>query len=155
MTLQEILISGSKVINDLIKKEHTAQGHHLTGTLERSLEGEVIKNNLIGRAVYYAKTLNEGVLPENISSKSIPGLVKYFILRGLNPQDAQRAAFLTFRKWKREGMSTQASKRFSKTGGRQNFIEAAFLNPEIDQHFISLFDFAVDEQYKKNKSETI
>ena len=144
-----------RVITQLIVKEFHAQGHTLTGTAEQSLNFKLLKNTMQGFAVDYMMKVNEGIEPGDISAKMIPGLIRYFILRGYQQADAQRFALATFNKWKTEGMSTQASKRFSSTGGRHHFLEAAFLSPEIDNYMSITFDFAVDEEYHKTKSETI
>lgn len=159
MTIETIYNAVAVLINNLIRREHTAQGHYLTGELENSLDYKTKRlgnvATLEGYAIWYAKTLNEGLQPSQISMKMLPGLVSYFVLRGLNPVEAKRAAGATINKWKQEGMSTQASRRFSQTGGRQHFIEAAFTHPEIDDTMSTLLDFAVEEKMNKVKSETI
>ena len=159
--IEDILSSGANLINQLIKVEFRAQGHTLTGEFENSLNSKVFKTRytatLQGTGLKYGKQVDEGFQPDEISPKMIPGLVEYFIKRGLSQHDALRAASATFKKWQSEGMSTQASKRFSTTGARQHFIEAAFIGYEnkIDEFFFSSFDFGIDETFKKVKSETI
>lgn len=151
MTLEDIYFGAGNLINGLIRKEHSAQGHYLTSELENSLEFEIRNQSLIGSAVYYAVTLNEGLRPDQISPKMFPGLINYFVLRGLSLEEAKKAAGATFNKWKNEGMSTQASKRFSSTGGRQHFIEAAMLNPAIDEYMSNTLDFVFPDL----KNETV
>jgi len=87
----------------------------------------------------------------------LPGLIKYFSLRGYNAEEAKRIAALTIKKWFNEGMSTQASKKYSKTGSRHHFIEAAFVGNDsnIDSYMLSNFDHAVEEEYLKTKSEIV
>lgn len=155
MTLELIYQGAAKLIHQLIRKEHSDQGHHLTGAFEDSLEGRVSVNFLRGYALSYGAIINEGVPAAQITFKNLPGLLRYFKLRGLPDNEIPRAARATIIKQMREGMSTQASKRFSRTGGRQHFIEAAFLYPDLDQYMSVSFDFAVDEEYSKTKSETI
>lgn len=160
MTIEDIHSGLANLINQYIKQEHSAQGHYLTGSLEGSLENKLIKfaksDILAGFAIYYAKVIEEGLEPDRVSFKMLPGLTKYFILRGYGPQEAKRIAGATINKWKTEGLSTQASKRFSKTGSRHHFVEATFIGKsvEMDNYMGSNFDFAVDEQYNKTKSET-
>lgn len=156
-TLKDILQGGSRYINQLIRKEHTAQGHYLTGQSENSLDADIHGNEMDGLMVYYARFVNEGVPAASASYKQVPFLIKYFLQRGLGAKEAKAAAFATVTVWKKEGMSTQASKRFSQTGARQNFVEAAFAghNAEIDEYFGNSFDHAVEETYRKEKSETI
>lgn len=157
MTIETILEGAEKVIHDLIRREHSAQGHFLTGASERALEGRIIKGvrfaSLNGYGLPYMKRVNDGVAPEDIKSNMVPGLIKYFVLRGV--VDAEKAAWRTYAKWKKEGMSTQASKRFSRTGGRHHFIELAFLNTGLDEYMNTSFDFAVDEEFNKIKNETV
>ena len=84
-------------------------------------------------------------------------LFKYFILRGLPQNEAMSAAVRTYKKHKEEGMPTEASKRFSKTGERKHFIERTW--KENEQKIDSIFDLGMDnifnEEFKKQKSETI
>jgi len=161
INITDIYFGAQRLINEAIRIEHSAQGHNLTGTLENSLNGKITKNGrhdiLSGFAVKYAKTLNEGIKPQDVNSNVIPGLIKYFILRGLGPKEAERAAVATFYKWKQEGMSTEASKRFSSTGERQHFIERAFEKNEnaLDSYMLNTLDFSINEHYSKTKSETI
>lgn len=155
LELKDIYQGAQNLINQLIRKESTAQGHYLTGALEDSLESKVTGNNLEGFAIYYTKFVEEGVPAASASMRQFPFMVRYFQKRGLGLREAKGAAAATIHKWQKEGMSTQASKRFSQTGARQHMIEAAFMNPEIDEYMGNTLDFAVDEHYKKEKSETI
>ena len=110
-----------------------------------------------GFAVYYAQFVNDGVPAESASYKQVPFLINYFKLKGLAEKEATAAAFATVKTWMKEGMPTQASKRFSKTGSRVNMIESAFTGAEhrIDEYMGQSFDFAVEEVFQKTKSETI
>lgn len=155
MKLELIYQGAANLIHQLIRKEHTAQGHHLTGNFENSLEARVGKTILTGHGASYGMLVNEGVESSKISFKMLPGLIRYFLLRGFPENEAKRIARATVLKQMQEGMSTQASKRFSTTGARHHFVEAAFLDPAIDQYMTSSFDFAVNEEYSKTKSETI
>lgn len=155
MTLLDINIGGVKIINEAIRKEFRDQGHTLTGTAEQNIQARIVGHVILGLGLDYMKSIDEGIDKEDINWKMLPGLIKYFILRGVRPEEAKLAAVRTIKKWLSEGMSTLASKRFSKTGARQNFIESAFYHYEIDAHFSNGFDIAVDEQYHKTKSETV
>jgi hypothetical protein len=159
MKIETILEGAKRIINDLIHREFIAQGHYLTGASLQALEGRVVKfvrsASLNGYGLPYMARVNEGIEPENIKPNMIPGLIRYFVLRGLVLPEAEKAAWRTYAKWKKEGMSTQASKRFSSTGGRQHFIELAFLNTGLDEYMNNIFDFAVDEEFKKTKNETV
>lgn len=159
--IEDIYLGAARLINDLIRTEFKAQGHTLTGAFEDSLTYEVTKTKniakLVGKGLSYGMLVNDGYTPSQISDKMFPGLMAYFIKRGLDAANAKQAAGATIKKWKNEGMSTQASKRFSATGGRQHFVEAAFTGNEaiIDGYIGNLFDFAIEEQYNRTKSETI
>lgn len=157
MLIEDIYLGASSLIRQLILDEFRAQGHSLTGAFESSLDYKINKTRytatLTGLGLKYGLVLNEGLDPNEIKDSMYPGLVKYFVLKGA--QDPKRAAILTLRKWREEGMSTQASKRFSTTGGRQHFIEAAMLNPAIDQYLENTFDFGIDNIFNRVKNETI
>lgn len=157
--IEDIYLGASRLINQLILEEFRAQGHSLTGEFERSLESETFKTRytatLTGKGLSYGMTVNKGLEPNQIKKSMIPGLVEYFKKRGFSPQQSEAYAVATYKKWKQEGMSTQASKRFSSTGGRQNFVEAAMLSNKIDEYMLVSFDFGIDEQFSRLKNETI
>jgi hypothetical protein len=166
MTIQAIYQGAQALINQIIRKESTAQGHYLTGALEDSLASLVKKEGgadvMQGTAVYYAQFVNEGLPASSASFKQVPFLIEYFEKRGYpfystSGVDARTLAFATIAKWKKEGMPTQASKRFSKTGSRVQMIENAITGSEgrIDEFMGDSFDFGVEEQFQKEKSETI
>ena len=161
MNMSDIYEGAARFINDLIRDEFRAQGHTLTGAFEESLTGKYTKfaksDRLEGFGLSYGMEVNRGLEPHQISDKMYPGLVNYFILRGLTHPEAMKAATFTIRKWKQEGMSTQKSKEYSSTGARQNFVEAAFTGNDhvIDDFVLNLVDFAFEEQFKKVKSEII
>lgn len=161
MTIADIYKGAERLINDIIRRESTAQGHFLTGAMEDSFDSSYRKSGradlMEGFAVYYTKFVNDGVPAEKASMKQFPFLVSYFRKRGLQENEAKGAAAATIKTWMKEGMSTQASKRFSSTGSRQNFVENSIAGNEarIDDYMTDNFDFAVDELYHKEKSETI
>lgn len=159
--IKTIYAGAAAFINQILRKESTAQGHYLTGSMEDSFEGKVVKEGkadvLNGFAVAYTQYVNEGVPPQSASFKQAPFLIRYFQQRGLPEKEATAAAFATIKVWMKEGMSTQASKRFSQTGSRQNFVENAITGNEarIDEYMSNAFDHSIDEAYRKEKSETI
>lgn len=161
MDIKEIYDGAEKLINQYIKKESTDQGHYLTGAMEDSLSHRVKKQGraytMEGFGVHYAQYVNEGVPAESASMKQFPFIKRYFQQRGLGEKEAGAAAAATIRKWMKEGMSTQASKRFSSTGARQHFVESAIVGNEskIDEYMSNSFDFSIDETFHKTKSETV
>lgn len=165
-TVKEIYQGAEKLLNELISKESDEQGHHLTGKLNDSLTSQISNTSradiMQGFAVSYAQYVDQGVPASSVSNKQIPFLIEYFIKRGYpvyshSGLDATKLAFMTLSKWKKEGMSTLASRRFSTTGARQNFVELAFIGggPKIDEYMGNGFDHIVEEQFQKSKSETV
>lgn len=166
-TISDIYKGALVLINQELRKEMFAQGHHLQGKMEDSLDADVLKEGkadvMQGYAVYYTKFVNEGFPPQSASFKQFPFLLDYFIKRGYpvastgGKLTAGALAAMTIRKWMREGMPTQASKRFSSTGSRTNMIENAFVGaePKIDEFMSSGLDFVVEERFQLEKSETI
>lgn len=160
-TIADIYEAAERLINEIIKKEMAAQGHHLIGSMEESLVSQIGKkgkaDTMEGFAVHYTKFVNEGFPASSANYGQVPFLIDYFKKRGLAEKEATAAAFATVRVWMKEGMPTQASKRYSSTGSRTNMIENAFAGNEskIDDFITSGIDFVVDEHYRKEKSERI
>lgn len=160
-TIADIYKEASVLIKGIIRHEIVAQGHHLTGALERSVKSEIAasknKDILQGFAVYYSHFVEEGVPAASASFKQFPFMVAYFIQRGLNEKEAKAAAAATIRVWMKQGMSTQASKRFSDTGSRQHAIENAFVGNEdkVDDFVTNGIDRVIEERFQLEKSETI
>lgn len=163
-TIADIYKGAEPFLNSIIKNEMIAQGHHLTGAMEDSLDSDVKKTGkadiMEGVSVYYTQWVNDGFPASSASWKQFPFLVEYFKARGVtgeNDRDAKGAAAATIQKWMKEGMPTQASKAHSSTGSRTHLVENAFAGNEskIDEYFLNGFDFVVEEKFKKEKSEKI
>lgn len=161
MTIQQIYQGAQVFIAQFLSTESALQGHTLTGAMEQSFTSQTSKQGtadlMEGFAVDYTQYVNDGIPAASASMKQFPFVVKYFQLRGLQEKDAKAAAAATIKTWMKQGMSTQASKQYSQTGARQNFIDAAFQgnNAQLDEYMGNTFDFAMDELYHKEKSETI
>lgn len=123
-----------------------AQGHNLTGNAIQQLETRIIEGNGIiiqGYVVDYMANINAGVTAANIpyspgsgakTSKYIAGLIDYVKRRmGKSDREAKSIAFAIASRHKKEGMPSKASARFSSTGKRTGFIEAALdgVEPEL------------------------
>src|SRR5690606_20580217 len=108
-------------------------------------------------ALHYFKFLNDGVPAASASWKQMPFLIKYFESKGLENEEAERAAAATIVVWKKEGMPTEASKRFSKTGNRKEFIDMVrdVIDTETDKLILEGIDEEINKEYQKTKSETI
>lgn len=109
-----------------LKQELRAQGHYLTGALERSI---ISKQSTSGgksviemEALDYADDLFEGIPPEHIDQTDpnyIKGLTEYAKKRfGYSGKQAEKVALAIARKHAKEGMPTKNSYRFSTTGER-------------------------------------
>lgn len=127
------------ILVDGVKSEILAQGHKLTGSLLKSVEARV-KGLATAAQVQiwlndYGVPLNTGVPAQNIpytagsgatSSAYIQGLILYARLRFRVPiSEAKSIAFAIANKHKAEGMPTKASRRFSSTGKRTEFLQEA------------------------------
>lgn len=143
---KDVLRGAERLINAFLRKEIVDQGHSLTGDLESSFTSKVSDAELEGLAYNYSKFVNEGF--KEASFKQFPFLVAYFKKRGESDKNAKAYAAMTINKWKKQGgMPTQASKRFSKTGSRLNFIENSFegKESELNEYMINGLDFVVNE----------
>ena len=167
MKTPKILKEVSALLDKSFRAEFRAQGHSLTGAAERSIRGEFTPTSVTGDMVEYGYILNSGVQSTRIpysgrsgrggTSQYIQGLITFFKLRGLSDSEAKGAAFATANKHRLEGMSTAASSRFSRTGKRQGFIDevVSAKEPEIDRIVSSGMDEIFNQEYNKQKSETI
>lgn len=159
--IESLYQAATRLIHQRIRQEMLAQGHHLTGAMEESLDSDIGSKAkaviLEGFAVDYTRFVNEGFPASSASFKQVPFLIEYFKKRGYAEREATSFAFATVKKWMKEGMPTQASKRFSRTGSRTNMIESAFIGaePELDELMSNGLDFVVEERFQKEKSETI
>lgn len=166
-TVEDVYKTALPLINEVLRKEMVAQGHHLTGAMEDSLDAVTSKKGkeeiMDGYAVLYTKFVNDGFPAASASMKQFPFLVDYFTKRGYpvfsssGGITAGALAAATIHKWMKEGMPTQASKRFSGTGSRTNMIKNAFAGVEskIDEVMENGLDFIVEEAFQEEKSETI
>jgi len=160
-SIETIYRGAQKIIEAGIRKESRDQGHYLTGAMEESLDAENRKEKgadiLEGVAVKYTEYVNQGLPKESASFKQFPFLVEYFKLRGLQEEEAKRAAAATIRVWQKEGMPTKASSRFSKNKKRQEMIEDAIkkVSERLNAYMSKSFDNAIHKEYIKEKSETI
>ena len=134
MNTRPLLEKARTTLNNALAKELKDQGHFLTGALEASINNSsrVIeggnKSELIGWALDYAQDLETG--KKRFGKNHLQELFKYFILRGLPQNEAMSAAVRTYKKHNEEGMPTEASKRFSKTGERKHFIDRTWKENE-------------------------
>ena len=149
----------AKTVNYFIGEEAAMQGHYLTGTMHRSIEGTVSGKSVIGTIIQYGAELNEGIEAnddfQSFSHKN--ALRKYFILRGLTDAEATMAANRTAKKHAEGGIPTIGSYEYSATGERLHFIEIGFgkSEPIVNEVFSIGADEIFNEQFFKQKSERI
>ena len=159
--IADIFTLASEFINNLLRAELVAQGHHLTGALEASINAVTSArgstDTLEGFSLYYAQFVNKGFPASSATFKQVPFLVRYFQERGLDPKEAVSAAFATVKTWMVQGMPTSASRVFSETGKRTDFIEETFTKhaAEIDEFILRKVDDYIEQLFQQEKSETI
>lgn len=141
-----------------IRNQILLQGHYMTGALSKSVEAktEVVADGVIIRFLLnsYGLPVNNGVIPSRIPfgkptgakvSKYIQGLIRFAKIRfRVTEKEAKGIAFAIARKQVKEGMPTNGSYRFTKTGKRTDFLEQAVIKemPEIVRLLGELeFDF--------------
>lgn len=116
-----------KIIILALSEELIAQGHNNTGSLIKSFEGKLSPDNL-GIDIWansYAKQLDRGVRWEKKRKRPpVRPLIEYFKHKGV--ADPESAAYATIATWKKQGMPTRGSYRYSKNGKRKDFIEEAY-----------------------------
>lgn len=140
----DILNQAGEVYRKALQEESTAQGHYLTGSLQRRQTLTVSESPDRSSAALsmpgYGFYVNNGVAPANVPfqegsgakhSKYIDALTRFWELRGLVGQEAVSAAFALAKKHKREGMPTNGSYLFSRTGQRKNFVEVAIKKNQV------------------------
>ena len=136
--------------------EWKAQGHNLTGNAIQQLETRIVAGSDIiiqGYVVDYMANINAGVTAANIpyspgsgarSSKYIAGLIDYVKRRmGKSDREAKSIAFAIASRHKKEGMPSKASIRFSSTGKRTGFIEAAL--DGVEPKLAALIEQGIEE----------
>ena len=123
------------------------QGHNLTGNAIQQLETRIVQagNNtiILGYMVDYMAELNEGTKAKDIPrpgtaeyDRLIVKLSDYARKRGMQGKRTyEQIAQAIVSTWYRGGRPTKASARFSSTGKRTGFIEAALdgVEPELAQ----------------------
>jgi len=164
LTEIEILRDATEELNEAIRNEFSLQGHTLTGAAERSLQAKIIRSgdrvDAIGEAVEYMQKLNDGVPTSEIkvTDQYVRELANYVTLRmGYTGKKALKVAFLIARKHMMEGMPTEASSQYSKTGERKGFFKAADDDPsnKTEQLIDTGIDRMMDAVFSKQQSETV
>ena len=157
---------------EAVKLELAAQGHRLTGALIDSVTYQVKQTAtgalIEGLLLDYGIPVNTGVPAANIpysgsrrgggkASKYIAGLKLFAKLRfRVNEREATRIAFAIANKHKKQGMPTQASKRFSSAGKRTGAIQDGLANVDdkiqevINEVMTAYINIIFVEAFKSN-----
>lgn len=163
----------SDFVIDELRKTLAIQGHNLTGKLANSIEAYTLDvlNGYLIRFYWedYGVPLDTGVPAANIkfspgsgakSSKYIDGLVKY-VKQRMNvsgDKEALGIAFAIAYKQKEQGMSTDGSKRFSKTGKRNEWVDNTLDRVEtelfrlIENQLYTLLDDIFTQAFTLNRA---
>jgi len=147
--MQDIFQQAADKIGEIaveaVKLELAAQGHRLTGALIDSVTYQVKQTAtgamIEGLLLDYGIPVNTGVPASRIpysggrsgggASAYIRGLQLFAQLKfRVSKKEALSIAFAIANKHKKEGMPTQRSKRFSKTGKRTGAIQDGLQNVE-------------------------
>ena len=137
--------------------EWKAQGHNLTGNAIQQLETKILQTGdgvlVLGYVTDYMANINAGVPASRIpyspgsgarSSQYISGLIDYVKKRmGKSQREAQSIAFAIASRHKKEGMPSKASARFSSSGKRTGFIEAAL--DGVEPKLAALIERGIEE----------
>ena len=151
-----------KIAQDLIvdlSLELMAQGHKNTGSLISSLSSQIVDlGNSKDLLIYmsdYGLVVNDGVKASKVpytrgakrggKSKYIQGLIDFVKSKGMasGDKEAQSIAFAIAAAHKKDGISTNKSKRFSKNGKRRGWIDDT-----LKAKFDSLADSVQDTAFR-------
>lgn len=137
--IYKMLDDTGRYMLSLFKEELKLQGHYNTGRLDKSME---VKTEILARGFVITFLMEEygikldtgvpaGLVPTSGAERAqwISGLADYFRSKGFGASSGQ-FAIRTYFRHVREGMPTKASYRFSKTGQRTGFIDAAYSKAE-------------------------
>jgi hypothetical protein len=129
-----------RILIEALSEELILQGHKNTGSLIKSFEGRLMADGL-GVEIWggkYAHYLDKGVKWQRKNKRPpVKPLIEYFKQKGV--ADPESAAYATINSWKKGGMPTANSFKYSRTGKRKGFIKEALRrnNKNIDKEMFS------------------
>jgi len=145
-----------ELAKDSLIKTIEEQGHRYTGKLQDSIRYETESKGFLGRILFYAEYYSDFVdggvpanrIPYNPSkrtgkktSKYIDALIDFAINKlKVGSDNAKNVAFMIARKHAKEGMPTNNSSKFSRTGERLDYIHISLsrIRQQIRQLLIGL-----------------
>jgi len=129
-TIEPIINHLSAISKEIVQRDKLTleeQGHKDTGRLERSLKFQILTRpggvTVHFKSLDYGLGLSTGLTPNEINY-SFSDIVDWARRKhpGKSDEQINQFIFLMMRAHKREGMPTEGSKRFSKTGVRTGWI---------------------------------
>lgn len=131
-----------KLTVEALRQQYILQGHKLTGRLNRSISYKTEETTEGAKVIIlmesYGVILDQGVNPNRIpfggstgakSSRYIQGLAQFAKKRfRVSSKKALSIAFAIAKQHKKKGMSTPASRKYSKTGKRKGAINFSLLD---------------------------
>ena len=170
--IRPILENVMQLMQGRFRDSLKAQGHVNRGNLSESIQYKIEVSGDIGigkmELADYGIYVNVGVRAEKVAfgngggkggktSLYIEALIDWWQDRGLSERDAKSASFATARVHAREGIPTRASARFSETGDRLGFVEAAVeqsleeIGALIEGQYGSTIELNFSEYFKTDK----
>lgn len=158
--IKPILENVMQLMQGRFRASLKAQGHVNKGNLSDSIAYTVEVSGDIGigkmELADYGIYVNVGVSASRVNYP-IQVMIDWWQDRGLSEREATRAAWATRAVHKREGIPTRASARFSETGDRLGFVEAAVeqsleeIGALIEQQYGSLIELNFSEFFNRDK----
>lgn len=156
-----ILKSASIIITQSIITELKLQGHLFLEELEQSMKDGILVSDTIldGYAIDYIERMDLGVAASDLGDRKrhYEALTLFYMKLGFPQKEAQKKALILSHYHYKEGVPSEYSKKYSKTGERRFFIEAAWQKsqPLVDEVIYNGMDLIFNGEFNKQKSETI
>ena len=158
--IRPILENVMQLMQGRFRDSLKAQGHVNRGNLSESIQYKIEVSGDIGIGKIeisdYGIYVNVGVKAGRVNYP-IQVMIDWWQDRGLSEREATSAAWATRAVHKREGIPTRASARFSETGDRLGFVEAAVeqsleeIGALIEGQYGSTIELNFSEYFKTDK----
>ena len=158
--IRPILENVMQLMQGRFRDSLKAQGHVNRGNLSESIQYKIEVSGDIGigkmELAGYGIYVNVGVKSGRVNYP-IQVMIDWWQDRGLSEREATSAAWATRAVHKREGIPTRASARFSETGDRLGFVEAAVeqsleeIGALIEQQYGSVIELNFSEFFNRDK----
>ena len=158
--IKPILENVMQLMQGRFRASLKAQGHVNRGNLSDSIQYTVEVSGDVGvgkmELADYGIYVNVGVSASRVNYP-IHVMIDWWQDRGLSEREATSAAWATRAVHRREGIPTRASARFSETGERLGFVEAAVeqsleeIGALIEQQYGSVIELNFSEFFNRDK----